>query len=58
MKMYMFEAGVLKSQQHFFTLNKGVGSQFDVPVPFALIDHPKGKVLFDTGNALETVHHK
>lgn len=58
MKMYMFEAGILKSQQHFFTLNKGVGAAFDVPVPFTLIDHPKGKVLFDTGKAYETIHDK
>ena len=58
MKMYMFEAGTLKSQQHFFTLNKGIGEAFEVPVPFTLIDHPKGKVLFDTGNAFETIHDK
>ncbi|MCJ2164707.1 MULTISPECIES: N-acyl homoserine lactonase family protein [unclassified Pseudodesulfovibrio] len=58
MRLYMFEAGILKSQKHFFTLNEGVGEAFDVPVPFFLIDHPKGKVLFDTGNALETVHNK
>ncbi len=58
MKLYFFEAGVLKSKKHFFTLNQGVGEAFDVPVPFLLIDHPQGKVLFDTGNALETVHEK
>ena len=58
MKLYLFEAGVLKSEQHYFTLNTGVGESFDVPVPFLLIDHPKGKVLFDTGNALEVVHNK
>jgi len=55
MKLYFFEAGVLKSQKHYFTLNQGVGEAFDVPVPFLLIDHPKGKVLFDTGNAFETI---
>lgn len=58
MKLYLFEAGVLKSEQHYFTLNTGVGESFDVPVPFLLIDHPKGKVLFDTGNALEVVNNK
>ncbi len=58
MKLYMFEAGVLKSQKQFFTLNSGYGEAFDVPVPFCLIDHPKGKVLFDTGNALEVVNNK
>lgn len=58
MKLYLFEAGILKSFKHYFTLNSGVGEPFDVPVPFVLIDHPKGPVLFDTGNALETVHDK
>ncbi len=58
MKLYFFEAGILKSQKHYFTLNQGIGAAFDVPVPFILIDHPKGKVLFDTGNAFETIHEK
>ena len=58
MKLYIFEAGILRSKKHYFTLNQGVNQQFDVPVPFFLIDHPQGPVLFDTGNALETVHDK
>ena len=29
-----------------------MGQPFTVPVPFFLIEHPQGKVLFDTGNAL------
>jgi len=58
MKLYLFEAGILKSQKQYFTLGRGVGEPFDVPVPFLLIDHPKGKVLFDTGNAYETINNK
>jgi N-acyl homoserine lactone hydrolase len=58
MKLYFFEAGILKSQKQYFTLGLGVGEPFDVPVPFLLIDHPKGKVLFDTGNAFEIIHNK
>lgn len=58
MKLYFFEAGILKTQKHYLTLNSGVGDAFDVPVPFLLIDHPKGKILFDTGNAFETIHEK
>lgn len=58
MKLYFFEAGVLKSYKHYFTSGRGVGEHFDVPVPFYLIDHPKGLVLYDTGNALEVVHDK
>lgn len=58
MRLYMFEAGILQSQKHFFTLNQGVDEPFNVPVPFFLIKHSKGNVLFDTGNALEIVHDK
>jgi N-acyl homoserine lactone hydrolase len=58
MKLYFFEAGVLKSYRQYFLLGTDVGKPFDVPVPFLLIDHPKGVVLFDTGNAYETIHTK
>lgn len=58
MKLYFFEAGILKSQKQFFTAGRGVGEAFDVPVPFYLIKHPDGYVLFDTGNALEVVDNK
>lgn len=58
MQLYMFEAGILQSQKHLFTLNQGVHEPFNVPVPFFLIKHPKGNVLFDTGNALEIVNDK
>lgn len=58
MKLFFFEAGVLKSQKQFFTMGVDVGKQFDVPVPFLLIDHPDGLVMFDTGNAFEVVHNK
>ncbi|MGB9662229.1 MAG: N-acyl homoserine lactonase family protein [Moorellaceae bacterium] len=58
MKLYCFEAGILKSQKQYFTMGVDVGKPFDVPVPFFLIDHPKGLVMFDTGNALEVVDRK
>jgi glyoxylase-like metal-dependent hydrolase (beta-lactamase superfamily II) len=35
------------------TFGKDVGKRYTVPVPYYLIDHPKGKILFDTGNARE-----
>lgn len=58
MKLYFFGTGTLKTQKHLLTLNSGIGEDFEVPVPFLLIDHPKGKILFDTGVALEVVHEK
>ena len=56
-KLYFFECGILESQKHLFTCGKGIGEPFNVPVPFFLIDHPKGKILFDTGNALEVARN-
>lgn len=39
-------------------MGRGIGQPFDIPVPFFLIAHPKGNVLFDTGNALAVAHDK
>ena len=58
MKLYAFECGILKSQKHLFVAGKGVGQPFDVPVPFFLIEHDKGLVMYDTGNALEVARDK
>jgi len=52
LKLYFFDCGTLKSQKHYFTLDKDIGVPFEVPVPFFFIKHPKGNILFDTGNAL------
>jgi N-acyl homoserine lactone hydrolase len=58
MKLYFFAGGILKSQKQFFTAGRGLLEPFDVPVPYFLIEHPKGYVLFDTGNALEVAQDK
>lgn len=52
-KLYFFECGTLKSEKHLFTLNRGVGVPFEVPVPFYLMQYNGKNILFDTGNALE-----
>ena len=55
-KLMFFQSGTLESQKHLFTSGRDVGVPFIVPVPFFLIDHPKGRVLFDTGNAAEVAY--
>lgn len=55
-KLYFFECGTLKSEKHLFTLNKGVGVPFEVPVPFFLIQYKGKNILFDTGNAIEVAN--
>lgn len=53
MQLFFFECGKLVTQKHFITFGRGLGQPYIVPVPFFLIKHPKGLVLFDTGNARE-----
>ena len=58
MRLRVYQCGVLKSRKHLFTMGRGVGVEFTVPVPFFLIEHPKGLVLYDTGNAKEVAVDK
>ena len=58
MKLTIFQCGSLKSKKHLFTMGKDVGVDFTVPVPFFLIEHPRGLILYDTGNALEVAQDK
>jgi N-acyl homoserine lactone hydrolase len=52
-KLYMLECGSLKTQVQFIKMNQGLGDPYEIPVPFFLIEHPRGNVLYDGGNALE-----
>jgi N-acyl homoserine lactone hydrolase len=58
MKLYMFQCGIIKTQKQLITMGRDVGEPFDIPVPFFLIKHPRGNVLFDTGMALAVVDDK
>jgi len=53
MKLYFFECGILRCDKSLITMGRDVGTMFEIPVPFFLITHPKGNVLYDTGNAKE-----
>lgn len=53
MKLYFLQCGSLKTKRHFIMMNMGLNEDYEIPVPYFLLDHPKGKVLFDGGNALE-----
>ena len=45
--------GACKTQVQLIKMNQGLGDPYEVPVPFFLITHPRGNVLYDGGNALE-----
>jgi len=53
MKLYAMQCGVLYSDKSVFVV--GSGGKFDVPVPYYLIGHEKGWVLFDSGHSPSTV---
>jgi glyoxylase-like metal-dependent hydrolase (beta-lactamase superfamily II) len=54
LRIYFFSCGTLKTYTQYIKMNEGMGEEYEVPVPFFLITHPRGNVLFDGGNALET----
>src|SRR4029453_14981736 len=49
MKMYVFSSGALTIGKNILQ-NLGPTDTIQVPVGFFVIMHPKGNVLFDTGN--------
>jgi glyoxylase-like metal-dependent hydrolase (beta-lactamase superfamily II) len=48
MRLYVFSSGWLNLDK--YALQTGATGKISVPVAFFLIKHPKGNVLFDTGN--------
>jgi N-acyl homoserine lactone hydrolase len=48
-KLYCFVGGTLAYNQGIMTFMQGMGKKIRVPSLFFLIDHPRGKVLFETG---------
>jgi len=49
MRLYCFCGGLLTYDQSIMTFMQGAGERIEVPTPFFLIDHPDGKVLYETG---------
>jgi glyoxylase-like metal-dependent hydrolase (beta-lactamase superfamily II) len=50
-RLYMFECGTLKCHVENIKMNQGLGEEYEIPVPWYLITHPKGNVVIDGGNA-------
>jgi N-acyl homoserine lactone hydrolase len=53
LRLYFFTCGSLSTYTQMIKMNEGMNEEYTVPVPFFLITHPRGNVLFDGGNALE-----
>jgi N-acyl homoserine lactone hydrolase len=57
-QLYMFQTGTLKTKLKYIKMNQGDGQDFEIPVPWFLIKHPKGNVVIDGGNAVEVATDK
>ena len=50
MKLYQVSSGVMQMDKGFLTAMRDVGKIIRVPIAMYIIDHPRGLVLYDTGN--------
>ena len=55
MKLYCFDNGMIQLDKGFITAGKDMGQSMIVPVPFWLVMHPKGNLLFDTGMSRDCI---
>jgi N-acyl homoserine lactone hydrolase len=56
-ELFMFQTGTLRTKVKYIKMNQG-DEDFEIPVPWFLIKHPKGNVVIDGGNAAETAIDK
>ena len=57
MKLYMFQSGWIRTKKHLLVKGPETDAPFEAPVPFFLILHPGGNVLFDTGQPMSAVNY-
>ena len=50
MRLYQVSSGVMQMDKGFLTAMRDVGKIIRVPIAMYIIDHPRGLVLYDTGN--------
>ena len=51
-QLYMFQTGSLRTKVKYIKMNQGE-QDYEIPVPWFLIKHPRGNVVIDGGNAIE-----
>lgn len=52
-KLYMMQTGIIKCKLNNIIMNANNAIDFDSPIPFFLITHPKGNVIIDGGLPVE-----
>ncbi len=53
LRLYMFECGTIRLKLHDIKMNQGLNELYRIPVPWFFIQHPKGNIVIDGGNAVE-----
>jgi N-acyl homoserine lactone hydrolase len=52
-RLYMFQTGVIDCTLQSIKMNQGMNEPFVSPIPFFLIQHPKGNIVIDGGMPVE-----
>lgn len=52
-RLHMFECGSLKCHTQYIKMNQGLGEEYVIPVPWFVVEHPRGLVVIDGGLAAE-----
>lgn len=52
-RLYMFQSGTQRCKAHDIRMNQGGGADYEIPVPWFLLTHPKGNIVIDGGLAAE-----
>lgn len=55
--LHMFQTGTLRTKLKYIKMNQGE-QDYEIPVPWFLIRHPRGNVVIDGGNAAEVAIDK
>lgn len=57
-KLYQVNSGHIQMDKGYLTAMKDVGTLVKIPIAMYIIDHPRGLVLYDTGNNVATADGK
>ncbi|MEA1650673.1 N-acyl homoserine lactonase family protein [Nitrospirillum sp. BR 11164] len=52
-RLYFFQSGTQRCKAHDIRMNQGDGADYEIPVPWFLLTHPRGNVVLDGGLAAE-----
>ena len=57
-ELHMFQTGTLRTKLKYIKMNQGGDADFEIPVPWFFLRHPRGNIVIDGGNAAEVAIDK